>query len=127
MPTATAREDTPHGIRGVRFETDVRPDPHFCPECGTQNFERVDGEWSCNGCSARWPADLERELYHVQQKLGGEVLPSSHPTGPHLSLRLVSIDGAPDFSVISLWVPMDKRAQAEALLNAAGFDVSNAA
>jgi hypothetical protein len=67
---------------------------------------------------------LERELQEIQQKLGGERTPSSHPTGPHLALVSIEVVDAPSYSVITLWAPTTKRAEAEALLEAAGFKVS---
>lgn len=96
MPKAITQEETIAGLPGVRFNTDARPD-----------------------------TAQEKRLQEIQSALAeGKVLLPSPTTLPHLSLYEVNVVHAPSFSMISLWVPMEKRSEAVERLQAAGFTVS---
>jgi hypothetical protein len=96
MPRATVQAETIAGVPGTRFTTDARP--------GTV-----------------W----EERLQEIQSELsGGVVLLSSETTLPHLALVSIAVVDGPPYSVISLWVPDDKRSEAARLLEAAGFALS---
>lgn len=96
MPSATAHEETIAGVPGVRFRTD-----------------------------ARQHTSEEERLQEIQSRLsGGEDDLPSQTTLPHLALEEVQTVDGPSYSVISLWVPTDKRAEAAERLRAAGFTVS---
>jgi hypothetical protein len=93
---ATVEEETIAGVSGVRFLTDARPE-----------------------------TEADFKLRAIQRELAGGVdrLPEG-TTLPHLNFVSVATVDGPSYSVISLWVPKEKRSKATALLRAADFTVT---
>jgi hypothetical protein len=72
--------------------------------------------------NARQETPAEAALQRIQAKLAdGEVLLPSPTDRPHLFLVSMQVVDAPSITVICLWVPSVKEAEAEGLLKGESF------